>query len=53
VEPPQAASATMLSAAATSASDRRPRVMRSRSERTHASPAGRAVVEVALGELVA
>jgi hypothetical protein len=53
VLPPQAASATAPTAPPNSASDRRPRVTCSRSERTHATPARRAVVEVALGELLA
>jgi hypothetical protein len=53
VLPPQAASATAPTAPPSSASDRRPRVTGSRSERTHATPARRAVVEVALGELLA
>jgi hypothetical protein len=53
VLPPQAASATAPTAPPSSASDRRPRVTCSRSERTHATPAGGAVVEVALGELLA
>jgi hypothetical protein len=52
VEPPQAPSATALAAAPSSASDREARVTRSRPERAHATAAGRAVVEVALRELV-
>jgi pyruvate/2-oxoglutarate dehydrogenase complex dihydrolipoamide acyltransferase (E2) component len=55
LEPPQAASAAAARTAPMIVSERRrePRVMRSPSERTHATPAGRAVVEVALGELLA
>jgi hypothetical protein len=53
VLPPQAARATAPAAPPISASDRLPRVTGSRSERTHATPAGGAVVEVALGELLA
>ena len=53
VVPPQAAIATATSAQPASASERLPRGIASRSERTHATPAGRAVVEVALGELFA
>ena len=52
-EPPQAASAAAPSTPPISASDRpEPRVTPSRSERTHATATCRAVVEVALGELL-
>jgi hypothetical protein len=53
VLPPQAARTTAPAAPPSSASDRLPRVTGSRSERTHATPARGAVVEVALGELLA
>jgi hypothetical protein len=53
VVPPQAASATALRVPPSNASDREPRAIDSRPERTHATPAGRAVVEVALRELLA
>jgi hypothetical protein len=51
VVPPQAASATALRVPPRSASDRGRGVTCSRSERTHPTPARRAVVEVALCEL--
>ena len=54
VVPPQAASATALRVPPSNASDREPCAIDSRpEERTHATPAGRAVVEVALRELLA
>jgi hypothetical protein len=53
VVPPQAASATALRVPPSNASDREPCAIDSRPERTHATPAGRAVVEVALRELLA
>jgi hypothetical protein len=53
VVPPQAASATAAAVAPNSASGRVARFMRSPAERTHATPARRAVVEVALSQLFA
>jgi hypothetical protein len=52
VVPPQAASATAPRVPPRSASDRGLGVTCSRSKRTHPTPARRAVVEVALGELL-
>jgi hypothetical protein len=53
-EPPQAATAPAHSTPPIITSERRePRVTRSRPERTHTTPAGRAVVQVALSELIA
>jgi len=53
VEPPQAASANVAAPAPKTASGRFARVTRSPPERTHATPAGRAVVQVTLGQLPA
>jgi hypothetical protein len=53
VVPPHAASAAAVSEAPSSATGRVSRATRSRPERAHATPARRAVVEVALRELLA
>lgn len=53
VEPPHAASARAPAPAPITASDRLARVTYSPPERTHATPAGWAVVQVALGQLLA
>ncbi len=52
VVPPQAPSATVAAAAPSRVSERLPRVTRSPAERAHAAPAGGAIVEVALSQLV-